>query len=195
MKTGSRRSHDLPFFLAATMLGLAVLACSLPTQSNGQGLGTPTSTQPGGGAQAACLEGIFPGTTTRDAVVALLGEPVAVESEGDLETLLYASPLGGKFNSIVIQNRVVGLVSIVLGEDNPLAWSAVQAQYGEPAQTAYSNYLQGSLTYIYPDQGLAFVAAQAPDVVFIRECFVPLPLEDYMNTWGKSLPAEDPFIR
>jgi len=195
MKTVSRRSHDLPFFLAATMLVLAMLACSLPTQSNSPDQGTPTSTQPGSGGQAACLAGIFPGTTTRDEVVALLGEPVAVESEGDLETLLYASLLRGKFNSIVVQNQVVALVSMMVGEDNPLAWSAVKAQYGEPAHTAYSNYLQWSMTYIYPDQGLAFVASQGPDVVFIRECFVPMALEDYMNTWGKSLPVEDPYIR
>jgi hypothetical protein len=215
MKRVSRRSHDLPFILAASMLGLAMLACTcnLLNQPNGQGQGTPThasgqatptkrpgqatptSTQPGSAAQAACLAGIFPGTTTRDEVVALLGEPVAVEPEGDLETLLYASPLGGQFNSILVQNQVVGLVSMMVGEDTPLAWSAVKTQYGEPAHTAYSNYLQGSMTYIYPDQGQAFVASQGPDVVFLRECFVPMTLEDYLNTWGKSLPAEDPYIR
>lgn len=204
MKTESRRNHDLSFLLAASMLGLAMLACNLPNLSNNSGQGTPTKgsgpgtpspTQPGSGALAACLAGIFPGATTRDALVALLGEPLAVEPEGNLETLLYASPLGGQFNSIVIQNQVVGLVSIMVSEDNPLAWSAVKAQYGEPVHTAYSNYLQGSMTYIYPDQGLAFVASQGPDVVFIQECFVPMALEDYMNTWGSSLPAEDPFIR
>jgi hypothetical protein len=222
MKMESRRSHDLPFFLAATLLLLAMLACNLPVQSNSPDQATPThasgkstptnassqatpthasvqatptSTQPDSAAQAACLAGIFPGTTSRDEVVALLGEPLAVEPEGDLEILLYASPLRGQFNSIVIQNQVVALVSIMVSEDNPLAWSAVKAQYGEPAQTTYSNYLQWSMTYIYPDQGLAFVAAQAPDVVFIQECFVPMPLEDYMNSWGKSLPVENPYIR
>jgi len=215
MKTVSRRSHDVPFILAATMLGFTMLACTcnLLNQPNGQGQATPTnsqgqstpthgsaqstptSTQPGGGAQAACLAGIFPGTTTRDEAVALLGEPLAVEPEGDLETLLYASPLGGQFNSIVVQNQVVALVGIVLGEETPQAWSAVMAQYGEPAHTAYSNYLQGSMTYIYPDQGLAFVASPDSDVVFIQECFIPMTLENYMNTWGSSLPAENPYIR
>ena len=215
MKTVFRRSHDLSFILAAAMLGFAMLACTcnLLNQTNGQGQATPThasgqgtpthapgqvtptSTQPDGSVQAACLAGIFPGTTTRDEVVTLLGEPLAVELEGDLETLLYASPLNAQFNSIVVQNQAVALVSIVLGEETPLAWSAVQAQYGEPTHTAYSNYLQGSMTYIYPDQGLAFVASQASDVVFVRECFIPMPLEDYMNTWGSSLPAEDPYIR
>jgi len=78
-------------------------------------------------------------------------------------------------------------------EENPLAWSAIKAQYGEPAKTTYSNYLQWSMTYIYPDRGLAFVAAEGPDVVFIQECFIPMTLDEYMNTWGKLLPAENPF--
>ncbi len=175
MKTGSRSGRDLSIFLAAAVLGLAVLACSLPSRSNGQGQGTPpstppgsaaqgqdppASTQPGGAAQSACLAGILPGTTTRDEVVALLGEPLAEESADGLATLLYASSSRGWFNSVVIQDQVVGLVSLLVGEDNPLAWSAVKAQYGAPAHTAYSNYLQGSMTYIYPDQGLSFIASQ-----------------------------------
>ncbi|HEY5271207.1 MAG TPA: hypothetical protein VII97_12800 [Anaerolineales bacterium] len=51
------------------------------------------------------------------------------------------------------------------------------------------------MTYIFPDKGLAFLADQAMDVVSIQECFIPMALEDYMKTWGKSLPAEDPFIQ
>jgi hypothetical protein len=192
MKTESRRSHDFSIILTATMLLLTMLACNLPAPSKGASTSTQ---QPGGSASGACLAGILPGMTTRDEVVARLGEPLAVEPEGGLENMLYASPLRGQFNSVGIQNQVVVLMSIVLGEDNPLALSTVKAQYGEPVHTTYSNYLESSMTYIYPDRGLAFVASQAPDVVFIRECFVPMPLEEYMNTWGKLLPTEDPFIR
>lgn len=204
MKTGYRKNRDLSILIAPIVMVFAMLACNLPTQSNAPGQGTPTNgpgqstptpTQPGGGGDAACLPGIFPGTTTRDEVVALLGDPLAVEPEGGIETLLYASPLRGQFNSIALQNQVVALVSIVLGEDNPQAWSDVKAQYGEPAHTAFSNYLQWSMTYVYPDRGLAFVADEGLDAVFIRDCFVPMSLEDYMNTWGKSLPAEDPFTK
>lgn len=212
MKTVSR-NHELSVILAATMLVFAMLACNIPTQPNSQGQGTPTqpsdpgtpthtsgpgtptSTQPGSGAQAACLAGIFPGTTTRNEAVASLGEPLGVVPDGDFETLLYASPLPRQYNSIVVQNQVVALVSIVLGEDNPQAWSAIKEQYGEPAHTTYNNYMEGSMTYIYPEKGQTFVASAEADSVFIRECFVPMTLEDYMSSWGSSLPTEDPFIR
>lgn len=214
MKTGSK-NHELPVIFAATIMGLAMLACTcnLLTQPNNPGQGTPTKrpgnitpgngsdpgtpspTQPDNGTQAACLASIFPGTTTREEAVASLGEPVGVVPDGDFETLLYASPLPRQYNSIVMQNQVVALVSIILGDDNPLAWSAILAQYGEPVHTTYSNYIEGSMTYIYPDKGQAFVASQDSDVVFLRQCFVPMALEDYLNTWGSSLPTGDPYIR
>ena len=203
MKTGSRRSHDLSFFLAASMLGLAMLACNLPAQSsspdqgtptNGSGQATPTSTQPGGEAQADCLAGIVPGATTRDEVVALLGEPAGTDNSAGVEILFYSSPVGGVFNSISLQNETVAMLSVILGENNLLNWSTIQEEYGEPIHTTYSNYLQGSMTYIYPEQGLAFVADKGMGVVFIKQCFIPMSIDDYLKTWGASLPTQDPFI-
>lgn len=203
MTTESRRSHDLSFFLAATMLVLAMLACNLPAQSNStdqgtpansSGQGTPNTTQPGGGALAACLAGIFPGATTRDEVVALLGEPAGTDNSTGVEVLFYSSPVRGQFNSIALQNETVAMVSVILGENDLLKWSTIQEEYGEPAHTTYSNYLQEAMTYIFPDRGLAFVADQAMDVVFIKQCFIPMSIDDYLKTWGVSLPTEDPFI-
>ncbi len=193
MKTGYRSSRDLSLVFAAGLLLLTALACSIPFQS--QGAPTSVPQQPAGEAPGACLPGIIPGTTTRDQLVSLLGEPLAVEPEGAFEDMLYSSPSQGQFNSVYIQDGVVVLVSIVTAGDSPLAWSAVEAQYGEPAHTTYSYYLQSAMTYIYPERGLAFIASQAPDIVYIRQCFAPMALDDYMTTWGQSLPAEDPFIR
>ncbi len=198
MKTGFAKHPELSILLAAAMLGAAMLACSdasTPTPPTHPGTKTPASRLSVSHAAADCLKGIFPGTTTRAEVVAALGEPASSETSGDLETLLYASPVSGHFQSIVIQDQLVGLVTVVLDTDSPLAWSAVQAQYGDPAGDTYSNYLQGTLTYIYPDRGQTFVASPEADVVFIRECFVPMTLADYMNSWGKSLPTSDPFTK
>ena len=192
MRMGSRRNHDLSYiFLGVTMLASAMLGCTLSGKANG----TTSPSQPGGSSGGTCLAGILPGKTTREEVVALLGEPVAVETDGSLETLLYASSIYGQFNSVVIQDNLVRLVSAASSVDDPPAWSAIKKQYGEPAHTTYSNYQQGSMTYIYPDWGLAFIASQAPDLVYIQECFIPITLDEYMNTWGKLLPIEDPFIR
>jgi hypothetical protein len=203
MRTVFRRNHELSIILAVTVMVLAMLACGETTGSDTGGKSTPThgaslgipTPKHSGSAQLDCLEGITPGTTTRTEVVALLGEPLAAKPDGDYETLLYASPLPRQYNSIIVQNQVVVLVSVVLDDGNPLALSAILAQYGKPAQTTYSNYLQGSMTYIYPDKGQAIVASSEVDAVFIRQCFVPMALEEYMNSWGSSLPAEDPFTR
>jgi hypothetical protein len=203
MTTESKRSHDVPFSLAATILVLAMLACNLPTLSNnpdqvtpdnGSGQGTPNPVQPASGVQASCLAGIIPGTTSRNEVVALLGEPAGTDTGTGVEVLFYSAKDRGQFNSIVLQNETVAMVSVNLGENDLQQWSTTQKEYGEPAQTTYSNYLQNTMTFIFPEKGLAFVADQAMDMVFIKQCFIPMNIDDYMNTWGKSLPTEDPFI-
>jgi outer membrane protein assembly factor BamE (lipoprotein component of BamABCDE complex) len=204
MKTEPRNNHDLSIFLAATMMVLAMLACNLPAQSNspdqgtptnGSGQGTPNSTQPGSGAQAACLAGIFPGKTTRIEVLALLGNPLTTQPAGGQETMFYASAIYGQLNSIVVQNEVVTLVSVVQAEGSLPKWSEVKAQFGEPAHTAYTNYSEGSMIFAFPERGLSFIADETMDVVFIQQCFIPMSLDNYMLAYGNFLPAEDPFIK
>ncbi|MCX6053413.1 MAG: hypothetical protein NTZ74_00575 [Chloroflexi bacterium] len=204
MKTVFRKRHDLPIILVVILLLLAMLACgetgksntsSTSTPTHGSNLSNPDSNQTGSRTRLDCLAGITPGKTTRTEVIALLGEPLASEPDGDFETLLYASPFPRQYNSITIQNQVVVLLSEVLDEGNSLSLSAILAEYGKPAQKTYSHYLQGSKTYIYPDRGQAIIASAEVDAVFIQQCFVPMALEEYMNSWGKSLPAEDPFTK
>ncbi len=144
---------------------------------------------------AVCFDGMVPGITSKAEAIALLGDPVAAQQEGRYESLQYASPLQGQYHTIYMTDQVVDWVSIVRAEDNPLAWSAVVAQYGGPAHTAYSTYLRGSRNFAYPDQGLNFVADEALDLVYIQECFVPRSLEDYRKTYGDFLLQEDPYSR
>lgn len=145
--------------------------------------------------RADCLAGIFPGQTSRTDVIALLGEPFAAQQEGSNEALQFTSPMRGQYNTVYLLNHVVDWVSIVLAEDDPLTWSAIKAQYGEPVHTAYSDYLQGSRNFAFPEQGLNFIADPDLDAVFIQECFVPMSLEDYTEAYGDFLPQEDPYTK
>ena len=145
--------------------------------------------------QANCLAGIVPGETNRAEVITILGDPDGIQQEGNYEALLYTSYLIGQYHAIYLQNQVVESVSTVLTEDNPLTWADVKAQYGEPVHTAYSDYLAGSLNLAFPEEGLNFIANPDLDVVFIQECFVPMSLENYMQTYGNFLPQENPFTK
>ena len=80
-----------------------------------------------------------------------------------------------------LRDGLVALVTILQAENNPLAGSSAKGLYGEPTQSTYSYYQQGSMTYLYPKRGLAFVASPEYDVAFIRECFAPIGLDEYMN--------------
>jgi hypothetical protein len=145
--------------------------------------------------QANCLAGVIPGQTNRDEVITILGEPDATRQEGNYEALQYPTHLIGQYHTVYLQNQVVEWVSTVLTEDNPLTWSAVRAQYGEPAHTAYSDYLEGSRNLAFPEQGLNFIADPELDIVFVQECFVPMSLADYMQAYGDFLPQENPFTK
>lgn len=145
--------------------------------------------------RADCLTGIFPGQTSRAEVVALLGDPIVSQQDGDYEALQYTSPLRGQYNTVYLLNQVVDWVSIALADEYPLTWSAVKAQYGEPIHTAYSDYLQGSRNFAFPEKGLNFIADDKLDIVFIQECFIPMSVGDYIKAYGDFLLQEDPFTK
>ena len=180
MTTENRKASSLSILCAVTILVAAMLACNLPNPK-------PTS-------EIVFYQGITLGQSNKTDVLALLGDPTRTEQDGANEILLYPSPHPRLFNTIVFQDQVVVLIDMIMGDEDALAFSAIKALYGEPVHIAYTNYLQGSMVYIYPDKGRAFIADENADIVFTKQCFLPMSLEDYLNTWGKDLPSEDPFI-
>lgn len=191
MKTESRNNRDRHIFLAALLLALAVLACQSVTME-----GNPMSNpNPSTNGTDFCMKGIFPGKTTRTEVLTLLGNPLATQQVTGQETLSYASAIYGQLNSIVIQNEVVVYLNVIQAEENLPKWSAIKAQFGEPAHTSYSNYSEGTKTFAFPERGLSVIADPKMDIVFIQNCFAPMPLDNYMLAYGNFLPSEDPFIK
>ena len=181
MTTENRKASSLSSIACAvTVLVAAMLACNLST--------------PKPANDFVCYKGITPGQTKKADVVALLGDPTRTELDGSNEILLYPSPHPMQFNTIVFQDQIVVLIDVIMGDEDALAFSEIKVLYGEPGQITYTNYIQGSMVYIYPDKGQAFIADENADIVYTKQCFLPMSLEDYLNTWGKDLPTEDPFI-
>jgi hypothetical protein len=176
------------------ILAAAALACNMSNPTEKPAPNSSSQPTPDPAQEVVCYQGITPGQTTRADVVALLGDPTRTEQDDANEILLYPSPYPRQYNTIVIQDQIVVIIYVVIGNEDALAFSAIKALYGEPSHIAYTTFLQGSMTYIYPDKGRAFIADENADIVFIKQCFLPMSLEDYMNTWGKDLPTEDPFI-
>ncbi len=193
MKMAAQKHPKRLIVFAAVLLALTVLACgTTPVQP------TATSRPPTRTAErqaGSCLAEIIPGQTSREEAIAALGTPISTKTNEGVEMMLYATNSAGQYHTLVVQNGRVGLVSILLAETNPLAWTTVQAQYGVPTATTYSYFQEGTKTYIYPEKGQAFVALEEMDIVLARECFAPMTLEEFMGSWGKSLPADNPFTR
>ncbi len=183
MPTASRSNLDR-ITAAVLLLGLAVLACNLPT----------TAAAPAAGSAASeCLSGITPGTTTKTEVMARLGNPLDTIQDGGAETLQYASGVYGQSNSIMLQGGVVSLVTVV--EVKPPSWGALKAQLGAPTFSALSDFQPGAQIFAYPERGRAFTADPLHDAVLMRQCFAPISLGEYSASFGKDYPSQDPFVK
>ena len=145
--------------------------------------------------EQSCLGGIEPGVTTREEVIAELGQPSVIENEGDVETLYYSSATKSIFNVVLMENEVAHYTSKLFGEQDALRLSSILEQLGDPEYLAYSHFAAGSRTYVYPQQGLLFIADPNMDIVFIQDCFLPQDLASYLATHGQNLPEENPYTK
>jgi hypothetical protein len=197
--------NNRPAVLLVVFSGLLLisLACNLPSAS---ALPQPTPTpaaaaavptpNPGSPRTASdCMDGIQPGKASRAEAIKLLGEPQNTSQDSGLEILAYATSNPSQFNTLAIQNDIVTQVNEFVDTNSGPAWSAIQQQVGEPEKTTYSYYLDSTMTYIYASQGLAYVADNNMDLVFIKSCFTPMSIDDYMRTLGSALPLENPYIK
>jgi hypothetical protein len=205
MRTASRKNPKNPkaiwIILSTLPLLLACLGSQSPGSTNQNGPASDPESiqdQEQGATHPfaqSCLGGIVPGVTTREEVIAALGQPSIHENEGDQEAFYYSSGTKGIFNSVLVEQGIARYTSKLLGEQEALRLSSILEQLGEPEYRAYSHFVAGSRTYAYPQQGLLFIADPNMDVVFIQDCFLPQDLASFLATYGEDLPTADPYTR
>lgn len=205
MKTVFRSSSLL---LALSLILLALTACNLgasasptdppPVDEPTAEVAAPVEPTTSAVSTAiVCFPGIVPGQTTRDEVIAVLGEPDGINPAGEempasLESLAYPSSVEGLNDVVLLQDGKVLLAGKGLDSDS-LTVRKVKELYGEPEQITFSYFMMEALTYLYPSKGLSFIVQPEGDLVLYQQCVAPMPLEQYMSTWGASLPLEDPY--
>lgn len=197
MKMGLANKRNLGITLAILTVFASMLACgssddivvNTPANDSSDDLVVSDETM------AECLDGLIIGQTTRQEIIGQYGDPQYAGEEDGYETLLYSSDFPGQYSSIIVEDDVVVMANFILEDGNDLALSYVQSMFGDPEETTFSNYLQGSLTYLYPNYGKVLVASPETDVVFIYQCFEPMSINKYFDTWGANLPTEDIYFR
>lgn len=209
MKMDNKKIRNTIFFFQTLIMIGATLACNLgeavtpaaaPTLMPTLAALAPKTTNvpaptPTTNTAPECFKGIQAGLTTKDQVINLLGQPLGSESTTDYENLLYPSPLNSQFNSLIIQNNLVVRADRIVAANNALKFSEVKKLHGVAPYTAYSAYQHWAKIYLYPTQGLAFVANENLDTVFIQQCFTPMTFEKYQSAWGEELFTKDPFLK
>ncbi|MDP3450665.1 MAG: hypothetical protein Q8R87_08795, partial [Anaerolineaceae bacterium] len=66
---------------------------------------------------------------------------------------LYYSDFPGQYSSVIVEDEVVIMANFILEDGNNLQLPYVISMFGDPQETTFSHYLQGSLTYLYPNLG------------------------------------------
>lgn len=201
MKTASASARRTSLTIALGVLALAALACGFSVGTTPPAAGptpraapTPTAVPPTPFVVPAdaCFAGIIPGQTTVEQLISAFGQPaLAIEKDG-LQTLGYPSFIPNQYNVFVIADGRVTLIGMQL-DPSVFTLSQLTNLIGQPDMVTYSMYLQGTRTYLYPQQGLAFIVEPEADLVFYQECIVPMSLEQYLASWGAELPMENPF--
>jgi len=189
---------------AITILSLMVLlaACSQPAAE--ESAYSPASdltetvsaqTEPGiPPTGSLCNPLVTPGVTTRSELIGLLGEPMAVTTSMEGETLTVPSAVEEIPDTYIISEGVVTVISQLTRNDQ-VTVDSLRIAYGEPELITYSYFSQGTATYLYPSNGFTAIVEPQQGFVFFLECFVPESLESYMSGRGNSLPQENPYLR
>ena len=190
----NKRHYINPLTLILT-LGLLISACggssTQEKQPQASTQNIPSKSQP----STLCLMGIQPGQTSRAEVISQMGESTfSYTSETGFEVLEYPSSIEEIPTSIFIKEDVVQIISVLVEEDTETV-TKLKGELGEPEKTTYSFFGQGTLTYIYPQKGVAAIVDEETDQLLWLQCFAPMPLADYMGSWGSQLPLENPYIR
>ncbi len=184
------------FFFVSILIMTSLLFSACNSVVSAAGLPAPfTQTTPGQNLiPFQCLASITPGKTNRAEVIGVMGEPVNKRIEEGNEVLEYPSSIEIIPTTILVKQDIVHMVG-KLADDETQTISKFNIDMGEPEKVTYSYFGQGTMTYLYPKKGLAAIAEEESGQVLWLQCFIPMPLKDYLKDWGSQLPLEDPYIR
>jgi len=140
-------------------------------------------------------EQLSPGMSTKEDVINKLGEPQTVEISEDGEILEYPTQNESMPNYVVMKGGVVQYTTMFLPAEERECLAEIVQKYGEPEKITYSSFMRGAKTYVYATQGITLIVNKKTGVVYEKESYTPMSLDEYMRTLGKNLPLDNPYIR
>lgn len=103
------------------------------------------------------------------------------------------SPLVTRKNEVLVKDNTVVFERILIPESkNALGYATISEytkQYGQPEETIEGSRFYGPpiSTFIYADQGFAFIANTITDEVYEIQKFQPMSVSDYKKLYGRDI--------
>lgn len=162
---------------------------------------TPEATQIPSDKNAPSWQSITPGQTTLEELKEILGEPDSIVELGKLGlSLAYKDVSRSTPDDFLIDFSCDCVVHIRINmlaryHDPAITLAEMLEKYGEPEAVTLANYPGGAIAFVYAKQGIQVISQGAlPEdadtaAVLAIEYFIPMSLDEYMQTWG----ADQPF--
>lgn len=139
------------------------------------------------------IELIEPGVTNEIKMREILGVPNKTEQTEGGALFYYDSPIINYDNRLLVNNGEVKLIKEQLDVSKPLLkiHDFLPNPSSEPTQKYSATYGDAIAVYLYPQDGMAFVAHTFDQSVYEIWRFEPTSIIEILNTWGSNLIDEE----
>lgn len=142
---------------------------------------------------------IIPGQTTRQEVVQILGQPDEIQgSVIGLEMYVYRGTSEDPpqlWNAVGFDSsgNVARLVSVPSPAGDDYLYADAVADMGPPERVLFSYNGPGTRTYVFASHGVTLIAYEQGRAIS-QLYYEPMSITDYMDSYGRHYPSEDPYV-
>jgi hypothetical protein len=162
-------------FIIALVLTVGIAAFF--TVQQGRKAVPPTPPPPAANA----WRGVEPGVSTTENLMSAIGTPLSSVQNGTTTTYLYPSANQYWRNEVDAQNNSVAFIRERIFPPSDTSLKSLTAKITEkPVQLYGPDFQSGTLLYVYPASGVAFLASSFQDTAYQVWYFIPTTLEGFL---------------
>jgi len=172
-----------------TILVVLMIVNKFITQEKTQNTKSQNLTQPT--EKPPSFKDVVPGKSTKEEVIAKLGNPVKEETGKNL--LEFKSTAPGKPHQILLEGDKVSLIKETVTLEDKKTVNDIKKVYGEPKYVLYGpRYIAGFHLFVYPEKGIAYIGQEQSGVLLEVWYFYPTTLEEFIKKFAPDYSKTPP---
>jgi|SRR3989344_6293838 len=139
----------------------------------------------------ASYQNLTPGSSTKEQVTEILGNPLKEEADGTI--LKFTSSAPGKPHEVVIKENNILLIkeTITINDDKKV--NDIKKEFGEPKKILFGpGYTSEFYLSVYPENGIAYIGQDASGVLLEVWYFTPTNINDFIINYAPNYTRTPP---